>query len=61
MVTREWWIRKDLEEKDRGLFLKYYPGICLQKLRKIVQTSIRLAGLQAEIGTRVLLNTKQEC
>jgi hypothetical protein len=30
----EWWIAKDVKESDRGLILMYYPGICLERLRK---------------------------
>jgi hypothetical protein len=29
--------------------LKYYPGICLERLRKAMTTSVRIAGLQAKI------------
>jgi hypothetical protein len=44
-----------------GLILTYYPSICLEVLRNIMETSIRIAGLWAEISTRNLLNTKQKC
>jgi hypothetical protein len=29
--------------------LRYYPGICLEGLRKTTKTSVRIAGLRAEI------------
>jgi hypothetical protein len=41
--------------------LRYYPAICLEGLRKTSKTSIRIAGLQAEVSIWDLLNTKQEC
>jgi hypothetical protein len=34
MVISVWLIGKDLEGGDRGLILRYYPGICLQGLRE---------------------------
>jgi hypothetical protein len=38
-----------------------YTGIFLEVLRKITKTSVRIAGLRAEILARGLLSTKQEC
>jgi hypothetical protein len=35
--------------------------ICLVELRKITKTSVRIAGLRAEIWTRNIPNSKQEC
>jgi hypothetical protein len=40
---------------------RYYPGIRQEGLRKNIKTSVTIGGLQAEILTRDLLNTKQEC
>jgi hypothetical protein len=31
--------------------LRYYPGICLEGLRKTTKTSVRIAGLQDETYT----------
>jgi hypothetical protein len=31
--------------------LRYYPCICLEKLRKITKTSVRTSGLRAKIWT----------
>jgi hypothetical protein len=53
--------RKGLEGSDRGLILRYYPGICLEGLRKNTKCSVRIADLRGEILTRDLPNTKQEC
>jgi hypothetical protein len=41
--------------------IRHYPGIRLEGLRKTTKTSIRMPGLWAEIWTRDLPNTKQEC
>jgi hypothetical protein len=38
----------------------YYPAIRLEGLRKPTKISDRIVGLQAEIWTRDLSNTKQE-
>jgi hypothetical protein len=38
-----------LEENGHGLILRYYPYICLEKLRKTKKTSVRIAGLLLEI------------
>jgi hypothetical protein len=46
----------------RDLVLRYYPGIRLEELTETKKKpSIRTARLQAEIWTRDLPNTKQEC
>jgi hypothetical protein len=34
--------------------LRYYPGICLEGLRKTTKTSVRIAGLRVKIWTRDL-------
>lgn len=38
-----------------------YPGICMEKRRKITKSSFRIAGLRAVIWTRDIPNTKQVC
>jgi hypothetical protein len=44
-VISEWqWIGKDLVGSGHCLFLRYYPGIRLEGLRKATETSIRIAG-----------------
>jgi hypothetical protein len=58
-VIREWWIGKDLEGSGRGLILRNLPGIRLEGLRK--PQKLRIAGLRADIWTRDLPNTKQDC
>jgi hypothetical protein len=30
-------------------YLRYYPAVCLKRLRKTTKTSVRIAGLQTEI------------
>jgi hypothetical protein len=40
---------KDLEGRDCGLILKYYPGIRLEGLWKTTKTSVRIADLRVEI------------
>jgi hypothetical protein len=42
-------------------FLRYYPRICIEGLRKTTKQSVRIAVFRADILTRVLSNTKQEC
>jgi hypothetical protein len=56
-VISEWWIGKNLEGSGGGLILRFYPGILLEGLRT---TSVRIAGLRAEILNRDLPNTKQD-
>jgi hypothetical protein len=41
--------------------LIYYPSIHLERLKKTTKTLVRVAGLQTEILTWDLPNTKQEC
>jgi hypothetical protein len=60
-VIREWWTVNDLEGSGRGLTLSYYSSICLDGLRQSRKTSDREASLRAEIWTRDLPNSKQEC
>jgi hypothetical protein len=55
-MTGEWWIGKDLEESGHGIILMYYPGIRLERLRKI---PVGTAGLRAVIWTQELLNITQ--
>jgi hypothetical protein len=45
----------------RDPILMYYYAIRLEELRKTIKTSIKIAGLQAEIWTRDLQNMNQEC
>jgi hypothetical protein len=40
-VINEWWIGKDVERSGRGLILRYYPEICLERLRKTTKTLSR--------------------
>jgi hypothetical protein len=39
--------------------LRYFPNIFLEGLRKLQKTSVRIAGLWAEILSQDLLNMKQ--
>jgi hypothetical protein len=39
----------------------YYRSICLEELRKSTKASVWIACLRAEILTRDLPNTKEEC
>jgi hypothetical protein len=40
---------KDFEGSGRAQILGYYPGICLEALRKSTKKSVRIAGFRAEI------------
>jgi hypothetical protein len=40
---------KNLEGSSFDPILRYFPSICLQRLRKTTKTSVRIAGLQAKI------------
>jgi hypothetical protein len=40
--------------------LRYYLGKFLEELRKTTKTSVKIAGVWAEIWTRDLSNMKQE-
>jgi hypothetical protein len=40
--------------------LSFYPGIRLEVLRKPQESSVRISGLQADIWTRDLPNTKEK-
>jgi hypothetical protein len=40
---------KECGRKQSWLNLRYYSGICLEGLRKTTKTSVRIAGLHAEI------------
>jgi hypothetical protein len=35
-------------KEGHGLYLKYYPGICLEELMKILRNLSRVAGFWAE-------------
>jgi hypothetical protein len=50
---------KNWEGNSRGIILGYYSDIHMEELRKITKTSVRIAGLRAEISTRDLANAKQ--
>jgi hypothetical protein len=45
----------------RDLILKYYPGICLEALKKTTKKTVRINDPQAEILTWDLSNTKRDC
>jgi hypothetical protein len=40
---------EDAEGSGRGLILRYYPGICLEELKKTTKTSVMIAGLRADV------------
>lgn len=40
--------------------LRYYPGICLEELRKITRTWVRIVGVTADIVTGHILNISQK-
>jgi hypothetical protein len=50
-VISEWQNGKDLDGSGNGLILRYRPDFWLEGLRKTAKTSVRLAGLRAEIST----------
>jgi hypothetical protein len=57
----EWMINwKGLGRNGRRLISRKYSGICLEGLRKLPKTSVRIACLRAEFWTRDLPNTNQE-
>jgi hypothetical protein len=59
-VICEWWVRKDLEEAVVAYFkvlLGHFPGGTVGNHEK----SVSIAGLRAEIQTRYLPNTKEDC
>jgi hypothetical protein len=35
-------------------YSRYYPGICLEGLRKTTKTSVRIAGVPSEVQTKSL-------
>jgi hypothetical protein len=41
--------------------LRYYPGICLEVMRKTTKNSVRITDFLAEILNLDLPNMKQEC
>jgi hypothetical protein len=49
--------RKYMQGSGRGLILRNSPGICLESLRALMETSSRIVGVLAETGTRNLANT----
>jgi hypothetical protein len=40
--------------------LRFYPGICLEGLRKTTKASVRIAGLRAEVWAQDLPNRKKK-
>jgi hypothetical protein len=40
----------DLEGSDRGLILRYYPGIRLERPRKTMKKSVRIAAVRAKLS-----------
>jgi hypothetical protein len=38
----------ELERKQSWPHARYYPGICLEGLKKTIKTSVRIDSLQAE-------------
>jgi hypothetical protein len=40
------WIR--FGRKRQSVYISYYPGICLERLRKPQKPSVRIAGLRTE-------------
>jgi hypothetical protein len=61
MSYDEYWTENDVEGSGRDLILWYYPRISLKILRRTTKKSVGIAGLQADIWTWDLPNTKQEC
>jgi hypothetical protein len=49
----------NLKGSGRGLSLRHYPGIRLERLRKTTKNYVRIAGLRADILTRELSNTNR--
>jgi hypothetical protein len=54
-------LKRIWKEAVAALFLRYYPSICLEGLRKPRKTSVRIANLRADTWKRDIPNTKQEC
>jgi hypothetical protein len=52
---------KNVQGSGCGLILRYYPGICVERLRKTTEDQVRIAGLCAEILTSDLQHMKQGC
>jgi hypothetical protein len=50
-----------MEGSGRGLILSYYSSTHVERLIKTTKNSVRIAYIQAQILTRDLPNTKQEC
>jgi hypothetical protein len=63
LVSDERWMTaKDLEGScSGGIWGAYHFGICLEELEKTTVTSVRVAGLWAEIWELDLPFTNQEC
>jgi hypothetical protein len=55
----EWWIVKCVQENGRGLLLKYFLVICLERLRKTTRT-LEIFCVPTEIRTRDLLITESD-
>jgi hypothetical protein len=60
-MIREWWIEKDVEWCGRGLIYGTIAVFVWRNLGKPRNPSVRIAYLPADIWTRDLPNTKQEC
>jgi hypothetical protein len=58
-VICKWWTDKGRERKRWWPNLRFFPGICLEGLRKLKKNLDGVAGLRAEIWTQNLPNTKQ--
>jgi hypothetical protein len=53
-------ILENVEISGLGFILRFFPRILVEGLMETTKT-LRLGGLQVEIGTRNLLNMKQGC
>jgi hypothetical protein len=59
-MISEQWIGKDVEGSGRGLMQGIIPAIALNGWEKPRKPAVMVAGLQADIWTQDLPNTKQE-
>jgi hypothetical protein len=46
---------KGFGTKRLASFLRYYPGIRLEELRKTTKLSVRIAGLRAEMSVHYIM------
>jgi hypothetical protein len=60
-MISEWWIGKDLKGSGHGLNEGTILAFACRDWAKPQKTQVRVAGLQAEIWSCDLQNTKQEC